>query len=337
MFRLVKYRTKFAAEWWENGERFRRSLGTSDHLIAQVAFERFKALMAEERRQPVTLKTCWDGYRATLGARPASVTMGYEWKSIGPAFGDRLATAISESEVRAYIQRRRDQGRSDGTIWTELGRVRMALAWAVRKDLIAKAPEIVRPAPPPPRDKHMTVAQVERFIEACELPHIRLWALLAIGTAARASALLELKWDRVDFERGLIVLHNPERSKTRKGRATVPMTDTLRAALSIAHSEALGPHVIDWGGHPVKSVKKAVSAAGKRAGLPWVTPHVFRHSAARIMAEGGVPMSEIAQYLGHTDSRVTERVYGRYSPDYLRRASAPLEIGGSIKKIRAAR
>src|SRR5262249_16136097 len=32
------------------------------------------------------------------------------------------------------------------------------------------------------------------------------------------------------------------------------------------------------------------------------------------MAEEGVPMQQIAQYLGHSDSRTTERVYARFSP-----------------------
>lgn len=57
-----------------------------------------------------------------------------------------------------------------------------------------------------------------------------------------------------------------------------------------------------------------------------VTAHMFRHSAAVWMAEGGVPMSEIAQYLGHSNTSITERIYARYSPDYLRNAARHLEI-----------
>ncbi len=37
-------------------------------------------------------------------------------------------------------------------------------------------------------------------------------------------------------------------------------------------------------------------------------------------------MSEIAQMLGHSDSRVTEKVYARFSPTYLRGAAAALEF-----------
>lgn len=37
-------------------------------------------------------------------------------------------------------------------------------------------------------------------------------------------------------------------------------------------------------------------------------------------------MEEIAQYLGHSDSRITSRVYARYSPDFLREAADLLEF-----------
>lgn len=43
------------------------------------------------------------------------------------------------------------------------------------------------------------------------------------------------------------------------------------------------------------------------------------------MAERGVSMEEIAQYLGHTDGNVTRRVYARFSPDFLRLAAKASE------------
>jgi len=38
-------------------------------------------------------------------------------------------------------------------------------------------------------------------------------------------------------------------------------------------------------------------------------------------------MRKIAQFLGHSDVRTTERIYALYSPDYLRDAAAALETG----------
>jgi integrase len=44
------------------------------------------------------------------------------------------------------------------------------------------------------------------------------------------------------------------------------------------------------------------------------------------MAEQGIPMDEIAQYLGHTDPRITYRVYARFSPEHLKKAANALEF-----------
>ena len=328
-FHVVPYRGKFAVEWRdETGKRFRQSLRTSVRSEIEPALRRFRQ-QYEERQKPesITVEYAWTEYKKTLGTRPAGVTMGFEWKAVGPHFGALRADDVSEEDCEAYIAKRRKAGKSDGTIWTELGHLRSALKWADKKGLITKAPAIKRPDRPEPRDKRLTREEAKRFVASCEFPHIKLFAILALTTGARMRALLDLTWNRVDFTRGLIVLHNPDRARTNKTRATVPMNPTARKALLEAREGATGDYVIAWGRGRVGSVKKALQTAGQRAGLPWVTAHVFRHSAATWMAEDGVPMSEIAQFLGHADSRLTERVYARFSPAYLQKAAASLDFG----------
>lgn len=57
-----------------------------------------------------------------------------------------------------------------------------------------------------------------------------------------------------------------------------------------------------------------------------MSPHVLRHTAAIHMAKVGISMDEIAQYLGHSDSRITASTYARYSPEDLRKAASALEF-----------
>lgn len=325
-FRLIKYRNSFAAEFYEDGERRRRALGTADREEARRRLADFRKAYRANQRKAVTVEAAWDGYREALGKKPAAVTMGHEWKALGPHFGAMMADTITEEDCNEYVEKRRAIGRSDGTIWTELGHLRSALRWAEKKDLIAKAPTIYRPAQPAPRDKRLTKAQAKTYLEACEFPHLRLFVTLAISTGARSGALLGLTWDRVDLDAGQIALADPNRPRTKKGRATVPINRTARKALEEAHRGALTDFVIEWGGQRVGSVKKGLKSAGARCGLPWVTAHVFRHSAATWMAEAGRPMSEIAQFLGHSNSTLTERVYARFSPDYLRKSADALEL-----------
>ncbi len=88
---------------------------------------------------------------------------------------------------------------------------------------------------------------------AATRPHVRLAIILLLGTAARVRAILDLTWDRCDFDRGMIHLRDPDDATPRKGRAVVPMNGMVRAALSEAREGALSNHVIEWAGKPVGS------------------------------------------------------------------------------------
>jgi integrase len=104
------------------------------------------------------------------------------------------------------------------------------------------------------------------------------------------------------------------------------MTDRLRTELEAAAEVAMTPYVIEYAGRKVGNIKKGFAGAAARAGLTDIVPHDLRHTAAVWMAEAGTSMSEIAQVLGHSDERITFRVYARYSPEYLRRAMSALEF-----------
>jgi integrase len=326
-YRAVLYRGRWAIEWYEGNKRFRKSLGVTQRNAVPMAIDKLRAEHeARDRPEVITVTYAWEGFQKALGGRPAAITMGHEAKAIMPHFGGMRADGVREEDCDAYIARRRKAGRLDGTIWTELGHLRSALRWAERKNLITKAPAIKRPERPPPRDMRLTKDQARAFIASCDKPHVKLFVRLALATAARMGALLDLTWDRVDFAQGVIRLHNPDRGRTSKGRALVPMNDQIAAVLRDAEAGATTKWVIEWGGHQVRNVKKGIAAAGRRAEMQWVTAHIFRHSAACMMAEAGVPMSEIAQYLGHSSTRVTESVYARYSPTYLKTAAKALEL-----------
>jgi integrase len=312
---LKLYRGWFYAYWRDEGESKRRALRTQDRATAQ-------RLLIDLQRQPLggTVAHTMKSYLADKEASARSPQrLKDAWKALAPVFGSLRPDQVDRATCRAYTAQRRKAGRGDGTIRKELGTLRAGLRWA---DPATRA-VIELPSAPPPKDRYLTRAEFARLREAAEAFHIELFIVLALSTAGRKEALLELTWDRVDFDRGLIQLGIGEGK--RKGRATVPMTDTLRAALKEAQKAALTDYVIEWGGENVKSIRTGFNAACQRAKLKSVSPHVLRHTAAVWMAEAGATMPEIAAYLGHTDSRITERIYARFSPAFLRRASSALE------------
>jgi integrase len=314
-----------------DGKRHRHRLGTAD---AREAERLAPAVYAElTRPQGSTVDALWRGYTADKAGRPITANMAHTWKPLKDRFGPMEATAITVADCRAHVADRRKRGIKDWTIYTELGRLRMVLRWAEKHRLIDKAPHIERPSQPPPKEHHLTREQARKLIEAAQYPHIRLYILALLSTGARTSALLELTWDRCDFARELIDLRNPAIARRHKGRAIVPMTRTLKAALLEARQGTISDHVIEWAGKPVQKPRRALARAGKVAGIGHVHPHLLRHSAAAHMAEDGVPLEEISQFLGHSDINVTRKIYARFSPDYLRKAAASLEYDdlGALK------
>ncbi|WP_306049302.1 tyrosine-type recombinase/integrase [Oceaniradius stylonematis] len=267
----------------------------------------------------------WAGYVADMAGRRILERMEFSAKAILPTFGHLEADQVTVDQCRKHTDRRRKQGVGNGTIHTELGHLSNVLSWAHKRRLIKHRVHIERPAPPDSPDVYVTREEVRRML-ACDLaPHITVAIHLLIGTGARKEAALQLTWAQVNFDIGLIDLRRIDEIR-RKGRATVPMTNTLRAVLQTAKEAALTPHVVEYAGRPVKNIRRGLARAGTLIGRDDITAHVFRRSAARWMAEDGVPMDQIAQFLGHSDSRITERKYARFSPTHLRGAATALEI-----------
>lgn len=323
-YRLVRYRGRWAVAYTEDGQRRRHSLGTDDRALAETRFGSFVTIRS--RPDAGTVSSLWNAYTKDNVGKAVIATMLHTWKALRPIFANVRPDDVSPSLCRQHTAARREAGISDGTIWTELGHLRMVLIWGEKQKALEKAPHVERPEKPSPRERHLTKEDARALIAAATMPHVKAFVILALATAARKSALLELTWDRVDLETGMINLKNPAIGRRHKGRALVPMNRMARAILVEGKEAATSDYVIEWGGEKVASVRRSLSAAARKAGLADVTPHVLRHTAAVWMAEAGRPMAEVAQYLGHRSSKITETVYARFSPRHLRDAAQALEF-----------
>lgn len=243
------------------------------------------------------------------------------WKAAKPFWGNLPVVRVDEGSATSYRERRAHC--KPITVRNELAVIRAALNWAEKRQLIKKAPFIQMPKLTSTPVGHLTKAEFRKVLDAAVAPHIALFLKVAVGTGARTNAILDLTWDRVYFDKRLIELNPRDRVQTSKYRATVPMNDQLFAALKEAKEGAMSDYVIEHGRDRVASIKKGFAAACQRAGVK-ATPHMMRHSAAVWMAEAGTPMAQIARFLGHTDSAITERVYAKFSPTFLAGAAEAL-------------
>lgn len=257
-------------------------------------------------------------YLADKADKASHDRMAWAWKRLQDDFGHLRPDQITREKCREYVAKRRRRGRGDNTIRKELTTLRSALRWNDKN-----TPAIVEMPPmPTPREVFITKDERDKLIAAAIAPHMKLFLQLAWFTAGRKDSILALEWDHVDFERGVIDLGQGVGNKR---RAKPPISPTLRTALLEAYKARTTDYVVEWAGGRVKNIRKGFDQAAERAGLAGITPHDLRRSAARAMIEGGISMEEVSQYLGHTSTQVTEKVYGRFSPNYLRKAAEALE------------
>jgi integrase len=321
-YSVQRFRGGFAVVYHDaEGRRRRERLAATDRAGAEAEARQRWRLGDQSKKSVGNIVTAYHDDREANGTVSVQ-RMRDAWKAMRPFWDSVTPELIDEEMCKAYAAERRA---ADATVRYELSHLAVALRWAAGKQVIERAPTIWRPAPPERQERHLTRRQFKKLLSGTIAPHARLYMLLGIFTAARPSALLDLTWDRVDFERGTVNLNPPGRQQTAKRRPVVALNGQAIDALRLAYAARQSAYVIERGAKKVGNIKKAFQAASERSGVH-ATPYTLRHTAAVWMAEAGTPMAQIAQFMGHDDSATTERHYARFSPGFLRGAANALML-----------
>lgn len=171
-----------------------------------------------------------------------------------------------------------------------------------------------------PRGRVRFLSEEERasLLQACkesENAFLHTIVVLALSTGARKMEVLSLKWQDVDFERGVIVLHETKNGE----RRVLPLQGFAKELLKAQHkSRILGCEYV----FPSKKVERDESGkfvyqpidirtawenALKKAGIKDFRFHDLRHSAASYLAMNGATVAEIAAVLGHKTLQMVKR------------------------------
>jgi integrase len=231
------------------------------------------------------------------------------------------------------------------------GALRAVLEDAVDRGMLVRNPadaRLARRALPPRRRGAQRIdgtqcwddAQARQFLDAT-LDHrlYGLWAVL-LGTGMRRSEACGLTWRDIDLDSGEI--HIRETVTSVRGRA-VPSDQTktdagarvirpgpelvviLRRHRARQNEERLaaGSAWVDSGAvftepdgsalHPGR-LSGRFSALTDRLGLPRVGLHGLRHTHATSLLRDGVPITVVAQRLGHVDPSITLSTYSHAMP-----------------------
>lgn len=309
-YSVQRFRGGYALVWSDEGTRRRRRLYAEDRPGAEAEARR---VWAGGDDSPWTVGRLMTGYITSIEGKASYQRRQDAWKAMKP-FWERTDPALVDEQMCKDYAAQRKAG--PATIRYELLMLTTAIGWGRAKKVISAKPEMWLPPTGERKVRHLTHAQFEKFFAEVRAPHAQLYVLLGLYTMARPSAILELTWDRIDFERRLIDLNPAGRKQTAKRRPVVKMGDELHEALVKAYEARQIDRVIERGAKPVANIKKAFQAASERSGIQ-VTPYMLRHTGAVWAAEQGISMAALAQFMGHDDDSTTQKHYARFSPDYL--------------------
>jgi len=151
--------------------------------------------------------------------------------------------------------------------------------------------------------------------------------LILLRLGLRAGEVAGLRLDDIDWRAGEIVVHGKGGHEDRLplpsdvGEAIVAYLRRGRPKTT-EHREVFLGAVAPMGPFTTNGVSGIVRSACLRAGVPVIGPHRLRHTLACQMANGGVPLPEIAEVLRHHSISSTAE-YARVDIEGLRTVAQP--------------
>lgn len=312
---------------FQAGRRILRSTGERDRRRAEALLAQAIIELQQPKPPPQpSVADILDLYSAARAETHSAKQLGNSCRQVRAVLGWLPAGDVKAAHIRTYIARRREAGRADGTIAEELRKLRAALRWAAGEGFVSMPRPWTIPLRVMPRDRWLTQEEADALVASAVEPHARLYLMMALHTAARSSAILELPWKAVDLERRIVAYPAKVGGKR---RVAVPINDTLLQALQEAREHATTEWVIEYGGKRVTRMNGGWRGALHRSGIAHCTRHDLRRTAGSLMLQSGVPLELVSAVLGHRSTEITRAVYAHLAVEHLRSAMDALVTAGT--------
>jgi integrase len=325
-----------------------------------------RRLLEEIRRGEVrvsreSFETFW--HRVLRDKKPFITAGSYEdfathgRKRLLPFFGQDPLSVIDEERVRDWLETMVDLvdagDLSPKTVNNARTYLSVVLQEAVQRGLIARNPcARVHQLPVELGEiDYLRLSEIDAYLDACA-DHYRALAAFLIGSGARVSEGVHVRWDDLDLERGAVRIYR-QRARTGSGTARtkgkrfrgVQIGPRLCTTLERLARERRAAGVEDQGWvflcprpkrgryarrttiEPPhrKTVHDWHEATLVDARLRDMPLHCLRHTAAAAWLSTGHPLIFVQRQLGHRSITTTESHYGHLETSFLEGAAAKTE------------
>lgn len=344
-------RKPYTVRYWINGRQRERSFPTSRDardFKTKVEYEAKAQIFVDPRLSSIRFgeyaRGVLDGLAVSTGTRSAYASIFRTW--VEPWVGDRTLKQVAEDregfadllnramhgqDGKLLSYNRRGSARtivlavvSEAVRAGRLSNHRLADIGLVRSDEITQRRDFVFPA----------YRQIENMSVALESFGPVVWLMRGCGLRIREALAVECG----DFRDGGAVLRVIRQSSVTGDRAMplkhrkpgeyrdVPVPGYL---WSMVEGLPKGPVCPNPNGLPYFSysvVYKAFIAARNIEGIEaGFTPHSLRHTFATALLANLVPITDVAEWLGHREISVTYRIYAHLIPSAASRARSVLD------------
>jgi integrase len=295
--------------------------------VATMTFEQF----AREKWEPLVLPTI----------KPATARY-YRFQlhhHLRPTFGPLRLCELDRESLQAFLVGKRQQGYSSSTlhgIRTTLSKIlSQAVTWRYLDENPARGLSIGERVPKK-EPTFLGPSDALRLIQALPEP-CRTIVIVATLTGLRIGEIAALRWERVDFFRGVLQVKETYSEdtgfgtpKTRSSARDVPMSGPVRAALlehrgRCTETSAVALVFTSRAGTPIgpkNLANRVLRPMCVRLGMRPISWHVLRHTHATWLSESGATIRAAQDILGQSDVETTLRVYTHSVPESKRRAVA---------------
>ncbi len=304
-------------------------------LGADVARER------QEARKAQSMRTIAEAYLTEYGPKLRPRTL-VEYrrlidKTLIPAFGSRRLDDITKGDIsRFHAGLARTPRKANFAVAVLSSLFNWAIEQGYTKAATANPCASITKFRETARERYLNREEIARLMDTLDAVDADGSASISVTnalrllllTGARHNEILTLRWDYVDFERGILWL--PE-SKT--GRKPIHLNPEALDILRTHPRLADNPFIITGRrrGAPLTNLQKPWDEIRHRAGFPEVRIHDLRHSFASIAINAGASLHMVGKPLGHAQPQTTAR-YAHLADHPLRRLND--EIGAAITTTR---
>jgi len=312
----IRKKEVFSIDFQVDGHRVRKTLkGVRSRaeavkvLNAEVVdAQRGKYFFAQKKRTFEEMATLYMEKYAKVNKKSWKTSDMVYLRRLKPYFGNYVLSKITTEMIEEYKAKRLEDGLKNSSVNRELSCLRkifnLALDWSyLSESPMRKVKSLSEKGSM--RERILAEDEEVRLLEAAAL-HLKPIIMVALYTGFRKGAVLSLKWQNVDFEKGEI---RTTQSKTGAGRA-VPMNSTVMSLLyDLKSQNGYSEYVFTnpETGKPFVDIKNAFLGACERAGIEDLHFHDLRHTFGSRLVRNGANINLVKELMGHASIVTTQR------------------------------